>query len=68
LTLFDDDSTIIPQSNKIYKIKYERLKNKMSNNTNKSNKNKQIYGYCRVSIKEQNLDRQLIAMREEGVP
>lgn len=40
----------------------------MSNNTNKSNKNKQIYGYCRVSTKEQNLDRQLIAMREEGVP
>lgn len=39
----------------------------MSNNTNKSNKNKQIYGYCRVSTKEQNLDRQLIAMREEGV-
>ena len=40
----------------------------MSNNTNKSNKNKQIYGYCRVSTKEQNLDRYLIAMREEGVP
>lgn len=40
----------------------------MSNNTNKSNKNKQIYGYYRVSTKEQNLDRYLIAMREEGVP
>lgn len=40
----------------------------MSNNANKSNKNKQIYGYCRVSTKEQNLDRHLIAMREEGVP
>lgn len=37
----------------------------MSNNTNNT---KQIYGYCRVSTKEQNLDRQLIAMREEGVP
>ena len=40
----------------------------MSNNANKSNKNKQIYGYCRVSTKEQNLDRHLIAMREGGVP
>lgn len=39
----------------------------MSNNTNKSNKNNQIYGYCRVSTKEQKLDCQLIAMREEGV-
>ena len=67
MTLFDDGSTIIPQSNKIYKIKYERLKNKISNNPNKSNKNKQTYGYCRVSTKEQNIDRQLIAMREEGV-
>ena len=27
-----------------------------------------IYGYCRVSTKEQNLDRQLIAMKENGVP
>lgn len=29
---------------------------------------KSIYGYVRVSTKEQNLDRQLIAMREYGVP
>ena len=28
----------------------------------------QIYGYVRVSTKEQNEDRQLIAMREFGVP
>ena len=28
----------------------------------------QIYGYVRVSTKEQNVDRQLIAMREFGVP
>lgn len=27
-----------------------------------------IYGYVRVSTKEQNLDRQLLAMREFGVP
>lgn len=27
-----------------------------------------VYGYCRVSTKEQNLDRQLIAMKENGVP
>lgn len=27
-----------------------------------------IYGYVRVSAKEQNLDRQLLAMREFGVP
>ena len=30
--------------------------------------NENIYGYVRVSTKEQNLDRQLIAMREAGVP
>ena len=29
---------------------------------------KQIYGYVRVSTREQNEDRQLIAMREFGVP
>lgn len=29
---------------------------------------KKVYGYCRVSTKEQNLDRQLIAMKEENVP
>ena len=29
---------------------------------------KKVYGYCRVSTKEQNLDRQLIAMEREGVP
>lgn len=29
---------------------------------------KQTYAYCRVSTKEQNLDRQLNAMRDEGVP
>lgn len=29
---------------------------------------RKIYGYCRVSTKEQNLDRQLIAMKREGVP
>ena len=27
-----------------------------------------IYGYARVSTKEQNLDRQIIALKEEGVP
>ncbi len=27
-----------------------------------------VYGYCRVSTREQNLDRQLIAMREFGIP
>ena len=27
-----------------------------------------IYGYVRVSTKEQNLERQLVAMREFGVP
>ncbi|MCD7776820.1 MAG: recombinase family protein, partial [Firmicutes bacterium] len=27
-----------------------------------------IYGYCRVSTAEQNLDRQIIAMREAEVP
>ena len=29
---------------------------------------KQIYGYARVSSKEQNEERQLIALREFGVP
>ena len=28
----------------------------------------QIYGYIRVSTKEQHEDRQVIAMREAGVP
>ena len=28
---------------------------------------KKVYGYCRVSSKEQNLDRQLIALKEYGV-
>ena len=28
----------------------------------------QIYGYCRVSMKEQNEDRQVFAMREFGIP
>lgn len=27
-----------------------------------------LYGYVRVSTKEQNLDRQLVAMRDFGVP
>ena len=26
-----------------------------------------IYGYARVSTKEQNLDRQLLALREQGI-
>ena len=30
--------------------------------------NENVYGYIRVSTKEQNLDRQLFAMRECGVP
>ena len=30
--------------------------------------NENVYGYVRVSTKEQNLDRQLFAMREFGVP
>ncbi|MBQ7498849.1 MAG: recombinase family protein [Selenomonas sp.] len=30
--------------------------------------NENIYGYVRVSTKEQNLDRQMIAMRERGIP
>ena len=29
---------------------------------------KSIYGYVRVSTKEQNLDRQFIAMKQFGVP
>ena len=29
---------------------------------------RKIYGYARVSTKEQNEDRQLIALREAGVP
>ena len=29
---------------------------------------KEIYGYIRVSTKEQNVDRQCIAMQEFGVP
>lgn len=28
----------------------------------------ELYGYVRVSSKEQNVDRQLIAMQEFGVP
>ena len=27
-----------------------------------------VYGYCRVSTKEQNLDRQLLAMKEHDIP
>ena len=27
-----------------------------------------VYGYARVSTKEQNLDRQIIALKQEGVP
>lgn len=27
-----------------------------------------LYGYVRVSTKEQNLDRQILALREFGVP
>ena len=30
--------------------------------------NKKMYAYGRVSTKEQNLDRQFIAFREQGVP
>ena len=29
---------------------------------------KNVYGYVRVSTKEQNLDRQIFALREFGVP
>ena len=32
------------------------------------NINKKVYGYIRVSTREQNEDRQLIALREIGVP
>lgn len=28
----------------------------------------EVYGYCRISTKQQNLDRQLIALEEYGVP
>ena len=27
-----------------------------------------VYGYVRVSTKEQNLDRQILALREFGIP
>ena len=30
--------------------------------------NKNVYGYIRVSTREQNLDRQILALREFGVP
>jgi len=32
------------------------------------NMNKNVYGYIRVSTREQNLDRQILALREFGVP
>lgn len=32
------------------------------------NMNENVYGYIRVSTREQNLDRQILALREFGVP
>ena len=37
-------------------------------NTNVIKQTGKVYGYCRVSTKDQNLDRQLYAMKENGVP
>lgn len=39
----------------------------MNNHENYRNEQK-IYGYIRVSTREQNEDRQVIALREVGVP
>ena len=48
----------------------EGPRGRKGNNMNteaKTAREKQIYAYCRVSTREQNLDRQVIAMKEFGV-